>query len=223
MIDLFLVVGLAAAQGSVVAPPASAQTCQPAISSPVPEDPAAQASQAPASAAGGTRATFLTAPEPSYTVGIDDVLTVRFWRDEAMSGDAVVRSDGKISLPLINEVDAVGLTPLELCGRITEAAAQFIQSPTVSVIVKQINSRKVYVTGMVARGGAFPISGPMTVMQLIALAGGLQDYADAKNVLIVRTEAGTTTSFKVNYEDLSKGKNLGQNIQLKPGDTMVVR
>jgi polysaccharide export outer membrane protein len=93
----------------------------------------------------------------------------------------------------------------------------------VSVTVKQINSRKIYVIGMVAKPGPYNTTGPLTVLQLIALAGGLQEFADEKNIVVIRNEAGNTLSYKVNYADLSKGKNLGQNIELRPGDTVIVR
>jgi polysaccharide export outer membrane protein len=223
VIDLFFASLLAAGQSSITAPPATAQACRPALTSPVSPAPVAEVGRSPAAAAAGARGSLLEEAEPAYTIGIDDVLTIHFWREESMSGDVVVRSDGKISMPLISEIDAAGLTPLELCSRITEAAAQFIQNPTVSVLVKQINSRKIYVTGMVGKGGSYPITGPMTVMQLISIAGGLHEYADSENILVLRNEGGKQISFKVNFKDLSRGKNLGQNIYLKPGDTVIVR
>ena len=134
-----------------------------------------------------------------------------------------VRPDGKISLRLLNEVHAEGLTPAELCVAITEAAKKYLEAPVVSVTVKQINSRKVYVIGMVNKPGPYNTTGPLTILQLIALAGGLQEFADKKNILVVRSEQGKMLSYKVNYEDISRGKNLGQNIELKPGDTVIVR
>lgn len=177
----------------------------------------------PASPTAGTRATFLAPPPPDYIIGADDVLTVHFWRDESMSGDVVVRPDGKITLPIINDVQAEGLTPVELCVAVTEAAKKFFESPTVSVSVKQINSRRVFITGMVSKPGPYNTTGPMTVLQLISLAGGLQEFADRKNILVIRKEAGKELAYKVNYEDISKGKNLSQNIELRPGDIVIVR
>ena len=217
----FTVVGL------MVAPvAASAQTCQAA---PAPEqatgDGNGTASGLPVAAPGtaGTRASFMVEHPPDYVIGADDVLMITFWRDETMSAEVVVRPDGKISLPLINDIQAAGLTPLELCSAVTEAAKRYVEEPTVSVVVKQIHSRKVYIMGQVAKTGQYDMTGPMTVMQLIAVAGGLQEFADKKNVLVTRKEAGKDISYKVNYEDISKGKNLGQNIQLKPGDIVIVR
>ena len=158
-----------------------------------------------------------------YVIGVDDILTIAFWRDEAMSSDVVVRPDGKITLPLLNEIDAVGLRPDELRQRITEAASKIIEGPNVNVIVKQINSRKVYVMGEVAKTGPYPLSGRMDVLQVLTLAGGLTEYANKGDISILRTENGKQTRFKFNYNDVVQGKNLVQNIELKPGDTIVVR
>ena len=157
-----------------------------------------------------------------YVIGPDDVLVVVFWREKEMSSEVSVRPDGKISLPLLNEVQASGFTPEELRLKLTEVASKLIEEPTVTVIVKQINSRKVFVTGQVGKPGPYPLSGPTTVLQLISMAGGLHEYADSKNILIMRTENGKPVSFKFNYKDVSKGKNLKQNIELKPGDTIIV-
>lgn len=163
----------------------------------------------------------VTAPA-DYLIGPDDVLTVVFWREKDMSGDATVRPDGRISLPLINDIQAAGLTPEQLRVNITEASSKYIEQPTVAVVVKQINSRKVFITGQVAKQGVFPLSGPTTVMQLITIAGGLLEYADEKNISIVRNEKGRALSFRFNYDEVKKRKNLNQNIELKPGDTIVV-
>lgn len=186
---------------------------------------AQQAKPAPAIAvkppAGATVPAGVATPG-DYVIGPEDVLTVVFWREKDMSGDFGVRPDGKISLPLINEVRASGLTPDQLRVELTEAAAKYIEDPTVSVVVKAINSRKVFITGMVAKPGPYPLTGPTTVLQLIATAGGLHEYADSKNVSIMRTENARQTRLRFNYKDVSKGKNLKQNIELKPGDTIIV-
>jgi len=157
-----------------------------------------------------------------YVIGPDDTLSVVFWRDKDMSADVEVRPDGKISPPVINEVVAAGLTAEQLRARITEAASKFVTDPTVSVVVKGINSRKVFITGMVAKPGDYSIPGRTTVLQLIAMAGGLHEFADAKNISINRFENGHQVSLRFNYKDVSKGKNLRQNIELKPGDTVIV-
>jgi polysaccharide export outer membrane protein len=139
-----------------------------------------------------------------------------------MSADVVVRPDGKISLPLINDIQAVGLTPEELRVAIQTSGEKFVEDATVSVVVKAINSRKVFITGQVGRPGHYPLSGPTTVLQLIATAGGVLEYSNSKQIGILRTENGRSIRFPFNYEDVVKGKNIRQNIELKPGDTVVV-
>jgi polysaccharide export outer membrane protein len=195
--------------------PAPAPTTNPAA--PAPGQPAGTAP-----AGGGiTPAAGVPLPD-SYVIGPDDVLQILFWRDKDMSTEVAVRPDGKITLPLLNEVQATGLTPDQLRDRITAEASKLVEDPNVSVIVKAINSRRVYISGQVGKPGVYPLSGPTTVMQLIAMAGGLQEFADSKNIMIMRVENGNTVAFKFNYKDIVKGKNLKQNILLKLGDTIIV-
>ena len=157
-----------------------------------------------------------------YVIGPEDVIGVMFWRDTEMTGDVTVRPDGMITLQLIGDLKAAGLTPDQLRDIIKTASSKLIEDPTVTVVVRAINSRKVFITGQVTTPGEFPLVAPRTVMQLIALAGGLTEYADSKNIRIVRSEGDRTVSFKFNYKDVSKGTKLEQNIQLKPGDTVIV-
>jgi len=159
---------------------------------------------------------------PDYVIGPDDVLTIIVWREKDISGDVAVRPDGKISLPLVNDVLAAGLTPEQLRSQLTEAFGKLFEEPAVSVVVKAINSRKVFVTGQVGKPGPYPLMGPTTVVQLLATAGGVLEYADTENISILRTENGKPMRYRLNYKDVSKGKNLKQNIELKPGDTIVV-
>jgi polysaccharide export outer membrane protein len=178
------------------------------------------AASSPAADASGT-------PLPAdYVIGPTDVLIVYYWREKDMSAEVAVRPDGKITLPLLNDVQASGLTPEALRVRIAEAAARFVESPVVSVSVKAINSRKVYITGMVAKPGEYPLVGPTTVLQLIAIAGGLQEFANEENISVLRPSEkdtrGQPRSYRVNYKDLTRRRNLAQNIELKPGDTIVV-
>jgi polysaccharide export outer membrane protein len=162
-------------------------------------------------------------PTPAdYVIGPDDVLTVVFWREKDLSGDVAVRPDGMITLPLLNDVKATGLTPEQLRDQLTKAAEKFVEVPSVTVVVKQINSRKVFVTGMVGKAGPYPLTGPTTVMQMLAMAGGVHEFADQKNITILRTENGRQIAFRFNYKDVKKRKNLKQNIELKPGDTIIV-
>ena len=159
---------------------------------------------------------------PDYVIGADDVLAVVYWRDKDMSGEVTVRPDGKITLPLINDIVATGLTPAQLRDRITEASQRYIEEPNVSVVVRQINSLKVFITGEVGKPGPYPLMAPTTVLQLIALAGGLKEYADGKRIVILRTINGRPVGFAFNYKEVVSRKNLRQNIELKPGDTVVV-
>jgi polysaccharide biosynthesis/export protein len=161
-------------------------------------------------------------PPADYVIGPDDVLTVVFWREKDLSADVTVRPDGKITLPLVNDIQASGLTPDQLRDDLSKAAAKYIEVPSVTVVVKAINSRKVFVTGQIGKQGAYPLLGPTTVMQLIATAGGVHEFADTKNITILRTENGRQIVLRFNYNDVRKGKNLKQNIELKPGDTVLV-
>ncbi len=157
-----------------------------------------------------------------YVVGTEDSLGIVFWRERDMSADVVVRPDGKISLPLLNDVEVDGLTPDQVRERVTEMAKRYIEDPTVTVVVKQINSRKVFITGNVERPGTFPLLRPTTVLQLIALAGGLKEFANGGDIVLVRTEGTKQETFSFNYDQLKNRKNLAQNIFLKPGDTIIV-
>jgi len=178
----------------------------------------------PSGAAGAAAAPVAGAVEvpADYVIGPEDVLGVVYWRDKDMSGDVAVRPDGKISLPLLNDVQAAGMTPAQLRDKLVEASKQYFEDPSITVVVKQMNSRKVFITGEVGKPGPYPLAGPTTVLQLISIAGGLRDYADSKKILIVRNEHGKQTSFLFNYKDVVSRKNLRQNIELKPGDTVIV-
>ena len=159
---------------------------------------------------------------PEFVIGPNDTLSVLFWRDKDMSADVVVRPDGNITLPLLNDIQAAGLTPDQLRERILVEARRYIEDPSPTVVVKEINSRKMFITGMVEKPGPYPITGPTTVLQLIAIAGGLKEFADGKNILVMRNDGGRQVAYSFDYKELLKGKNLRQNIELKPGDTVVV-
>jgi polysaccharide export outer membrane protein len=163
------------------------------------------------------------APPPSeYVIGSEDVLGVVFWREPDLSGDVTVRPDGRITIPVIGEITAAGRKPDVLQAEIAAAASKYISGVNVVVVVRTINSRKIYVTGRVTNSGAYPLMGPLTVMQAIALAGGLTDYADPKGIMILRWENGRSRTMPVNYQDIVRGRSLEQNILLLPGDTVVV-
>jgi polysaccharide export outer membrane protein len=205
---------LAAPTGTAPAAPTAAAPTAPAAAAPRPAAPAAANVPVP-------KAAGVTVPA-EYVIGADDVMSVVFWRDKELSSDVTVRPDGKISLPLINDVQAVGLTPSQLRDRIADEAKKYVEDPNVTVVVKEIHSRKVFITGEVRKPGPYPLTGSTTVLQLISIAGGLADYAKPEKISIVRAEGGKTVSFKFNYKEVLEGKKLAQNIELKPGDTIIV-
>jgi len=180
------------------------------------------ASLAGAGCGAKTAALVVRPAPPEYVIAIDDVLTVAFWQDQISATDVVVRPDGKISLPLLNDVQAAGLTPQQLAAGLEQAASKYITEPDATVIVKEIRSRKVFVLGEVGTPGMVPLAGDLTVLQLIAMSGGLLDYADKNNIVTMRTENGHEQRLKFNYNDVVGGKNVQQNIFLQPGDTVVV-
>ncbi len=159
---------------------------------------------------------------PGYVIGADDLLSIVYWKDKDMSADAKVRPDGRIALPLINEVEAAGLTPGQLQLKLTEESKKYMEDANITVVVREINSRRAFITGEVNKPGPYPLTSPTTVMQLISLAGGLRDYANSKKIMIMRTQNGQQISLPFNYKDVASGKNLKQNIELHPGDTVVV-
>ena len=211
----------------------SGATAKPTTQSPATSKPAAQSPATakpttgpqPAPAARGTNPvpTAVSVNVPSdYVIGAEDVLGVVFWREADISGDVVVRPDGMITLPLLGEMKAAGIKPDVLREQVRVASGKYLTDPNVTIVVRQINSRKVFITGNVTMPDSYPLAGPRTVMQLIALAGGLTEYADSQNISIIRQEGGQTRSLKFNYKDVSKGKKLEQNVVLQPGDTVIV-
>ena len=163
----------------------------------------------------------MAAPE-DYVIGPEDLLSIVFWRDKDLSADVIVRPDGRISLPLLNEFEAAGLTTEQLREKLMVAADKYVQDPNVTVIVKQINSRRVFVTGMVNKPGPYSLMSATTVVQVLAMAGGLQDYAAKDKIVVMRNDNGRAVSYRFNFKQVIEGKNLKQNIELKPGDTVIV-
>jgi|SRR5271170_2029560 len=157
---------------------------------------------------------------PSYVIGPDDVLMVSVWKEPDLTSTLPVRPDGSISLPLLNDVQAAGLTPMQLAAAITEKLKKYVSDPRVTVVVKEINSKKIYVTGEVQHTGALQMQPGMTVLQALADAGFTQ-FANTKRIYVLRTENGVEQKIPVNYKRLVKGQP-GQDITLKPGDTIVV-
>jgi polysaccharide export outer membrane protein len=165
------------------------------------------------------------APTPqvsaSYKIGPDDTLFISVWKEPDLTNSLPVRADGMISMPLLNDVQAAGLTPMQLGDSITEKLKKFISDPHVTVVVTQMNSQRIYVTGEVTHSGAVPLLPDMTVLQALAGAGFSQ-FANTKGIYVLRTENGTQKRYPVNYKKLVKGEVPEQNIFLKPGDTIVV-
>jgi polysaccharide export outer membrane protein len=160
--------------------------------------------------------------DPNYAIAPEDVLTIDVWKEPEISRTVPVRRDGKISLPLLNDVQAAGLTPTQLGSEIVEKLRATIVHPQVTVIVAQMSSLRIYILGQVNRGGAYPLVPDMTVMQALSIAGGFTPYANLKKIHVMRTENGTDKMFSVNYKEVSSGRKPEQNIHLKAGDTIVV-
>jgi polysaccharide export outer membrane protein len=161
--------------------------------------------------------------DADYVIGPEDVLAITVWKEpEVSAAQLPVRPDGKVSLPLINDVQAAGMTPMQLSGQITEQLKKYLSDPRVTVVVTAINSRRVYIVGQVQRPGAFPLLPEMTVLQALSSAGGLSQYANSSKIYVLRNQSGTQTKLAFNYKDVIRGQKPEQNIALKPGDTIVV-
>lgn len=179
--------------------------------------PAAQTSPAPPNAANPK------AHDSSYIIGNDDKLAISVWKEPDLTRAILVRSDGKISLPLVGEIQATGRTPLQLEMDISTRLRNYITVPEVTVIVEAINSKKYNILGQVGRPGAYALTLSTTIMDAIAAAGGFKDFAKTKGVYILRLQPdGTQTRLNFNYKDFIKGKNLDQNVKIEPQDTIIV-
>jgi polysaccharide export outer membrane protein len=179
--------------------------------------------QAASSANGRTQGAPEVVPPAGYVIGVGDELGIKFWEQADLSGDVVVRPDGKISVPLLHDVQAAGQTPQQLSEQISAVAKRYVQDPNVTVIIRQINSRAVFITGRVVHAGRYPLSGSTSILQLIAIAGGFAEWADQENVMVMRSNQNRFVTIRFNYKDVMASKNLDQNIDLQPGDTVIVR
>lgn len=158
-----------------------------------------------------------------FVIGSDDLLSISVWKEPDLTKQLPVRSDGKISLPLVGEIQAAGKTPMQLEHDITEKLKGFITAPEVNVTVLQVNSRKYNMLGEIGRPGSYPLTGTMTIMDAIAKAGGFRDFAKKTGVYVLRKGAdGREIHLKFNYKDFIKGKDTNQNINLEPNDTIIV-
>jgi len=183
---------------------------------------APQASQVQAPEASASAAAKSATNDPNYVIGAQDVLDVNVWKNPELTRTVPVRPDGKISLPLLNDVQAAGLTPSQLAAQINTGLRKFVTDPQVTVIVNQINSQRVYILGEVMRAGAYPLLPGMTVLQALSSAGGFTQFANMKKIYLLRQVNGAQQKFPFNYKEVLSGKRTDENIPVRPGDTIVV-
>ncbi|PWU25132.1 MAG: sugar ABC transporter substrate-binding protein [Candidatus Rokuibacteriota bacterium] len=184
--------------------------------------PVIASAQAPTQAAATPGRDANTDGRGDYQIGPEDVLDVAVWNNTALSRTAPVRPDGKISLPLLNDVQAAGLTPMELRDAIAKKLAEYMPNPEVSVIVREVNHFKVSVLGEVKKPGRYDFKGQATVLDAIALAGGLNDFATRSKIVILRNNGTGSTRLPVNYNKVVAGGAEQDNFVLKPGDIVLV-
>jgi polysaccharide export outer membrane protein len=159
----------------------------------------------------------------SYQIGIGDILEITTWQEPAFTREEVlVRTDGKISFPLLNDFPAAGLSPIELKYNIEAGLKSFVSNPVVTVHVKDPISQKFYILGEVVKTGEYPLVKHLTVLQAFALAGGFTEWASKKEIILLRHEAGKDKIFRINYKDITKGKDFSQNLKLRVDDTIIV-
>jgi polysaccharide export outer membrane protein len=157
-----------------------------------------------------------------YRIGAGDTLQLFVWKEPELTREVTVRIDGKISVALLGDIQAAGRATRELAADVTRGLTRFIAEPVVTIAVNQTRSTRFFVLGMVGRSGEFPMSSPTTVVQALAVAGGLKEYAKSDAIVIVRQEGGKSTFVPVNYKRLVSDRDGSQNIPLRPGDTVLV-
>jgi polysaccharide export outer membrane protein len=167
----------------------------------------------------GTTSARPSDPRPGYTIGLGDVLRVVVWKEPDLTVDATVRLDGMITIPLLGDVAAAGRGPGQLAAALATDLDQFVERPRVTVTVVQASSARVYVVGQMVRPGEFPLSGGLTVLKALALAGGFKDFARPESIVIIREDQSV---IPFNYKRVADGKDASQNIVLAAGDTVVV-
>jgi len=164
----------------------------------------------------------VVASDPDYKIGPMDVLRIDVWKETDISRTVPVRPDGKISLPLLNDIQAVGLTTMQLSALIANGLKEFITNPQVTVSLSEINSRRVYVTGEVMRPGTLPLLPNMTVLQALSSTGGFTQFAKLKGIYVLRTEGGKKVKYPFSYKEVVAGRKQEQDVELQPGDVIVV-
>lgn len=160
--------------------------------------------------------------DPNYIIGAQDVLDISVWKEPELTRSVPVRPDGKISMPLLNDVQAAGITPTQLAMRITNDLKKFVTNPQVTIIVTQINSQRIYILGEVSRAGAYPLLPQMTMLQALSSAGGFTQFANLKKIYMFRVENGKQVKYPFNYKEVVNGKRPDENVILRAGDTIVV-
>lgn len=159
---------------------------------------------------------------PEYLIGPNDILNIHVWREEALTRDVTVMADGRIAFPLIGEVVAQGKTVEGLKQIIAQKLKKYVSDPNVTVIVRESRSRRIYTIGKLNAPGSFPLVAGMTVLQALSASGGFTEWADTKSILIIRRKAGMEERLQFNYKDFIDGRNIEQNVLLRPNDTIVV-
>jgi polysaccharide biosynthesis/export protein len=154
----------------------------------------------------------------TYVIGAEDILSIKVWREPDFSAPYGVRPDGKITIPLVGDLQAAGLTPQRLSEQLEQALSEYINKPDVTVTIQQVNSKKFFLTGEVYRPGEYPLVTPTRIFDALSNAGGFRDFANKKKIILIRG----AERYRFNYQDVLRGKNLGQNIFLENGDTVVV-
>jgi polysaccharide export outer membrane protein len=184
-----------------------------------PEPVKQEAPKANTTATDATAGTGLSVDTKTYVIGPEDILFISVWREDTLTHQYGVRPDGKITVPLIKDVQASGLTPERLGEQLTQALGEYFTKPEITVTVVQVNSKKFFITGEVNRTGQYPLVTPITVFDALNSAGGFRDFANRKAIVIVRGKQ----RIKFNYEEVLKGKKLDQNIFVENGDTIIVK
>jgi len=217
MLMLIALLGAWAGEASGQNPTNSASVAKPVL-----PDPANSGKSSPA-AADTTPPRVADVPPEGFVIGVEDILNINVWKEPELSRVVPVRPDGMITLPLIGEIKATGLTPVQLQDQITASLKKLMSDPQVTVIVAEVHSLTFNVVGQVLKPGYYPLTRRMTVLDAIALSGGFQPFAKQKKVYVLRTAAdGKQVRLSFNYKDVIKGKHAEQNIELQPRDTVVI-
>lgn len=164
----------------------------------------------------------LIADPSAYIIGSGDVLEILVWKEEELTREVFVRLDGKITFPLLDDIQAAGRTPLQLKHIVQKDLGEFVESPFVTITLKSSGSQKFYILGEIARTGEYPLAKDLTVLQAFALAGGFTEWASKKEILLFRAENGIQKTIRINYKDIVKGQDFSMNVPIQANDTIIV-